>query len=63
MNENDNATYKIFDDEESSYTNISRDDIEVYLRSHGHSYNVLGLYWRYYYSLKHISIRHGLDIL
>lgn len=63
MNENDNATYKILDDEESLHTNIARDDIEVYLRAQGHSRNALSLYWKHYYSLKHISLRQGLDVI
>ena len=63
MNEDSNATYKILDDEESSYTNISRDDIEVYLRYQGHSSNVLESYWDNYFSLKHLHLEAGLDAI
>lgn len=63
VNEQGQQTYRALDDEECWFTNIARDDVEVYLRNQGHRENVLREYWPLHYQFKYMALKDPVSIL
>jgi hypothetical protein len=51
------------EDEECWFTNVARDDIEVYLRNQGHRENVLKEYWPLHYQFKYLGLKEPISIM
>lgn len=63
VNEDKQPVYRALEEEECRFSNIMRDDVEIYLRNQGHQENVLTDYWRLHYQMKYLALRNPLAIM